>query len=200
MPAIFDQFKAYIDAEVNLTPEEIQRMWSLATVKEVRRRQTLWEEGAVCRHKVFVANGLLKAYCLKSDGNESILRFSPENSWLTDPESLLHETPSRLTIEAIEDSVVLLWTKQNFFQLLETIPTLKSHTEKVTVNALYLTHQRILANISYTTEEKYQEFTRVFPDVFQRVPLHMVASYLGVTRETLSRIRHAQLKQQKVGE
>lgn len=199
MPSIFDQLKAYLDAEVHLTAEDIQKVCALATMKQIRRRQTLWVEGEVCRYKVFVANGLLKAFCLKSDGSESILRFSPENSWLTDPESLEHETPSILTIEAIEDSGVLLWTKRNFFHLLETIPILKSHTERIMLNALYLTHHRILTNISYTTEEKYREFMESFPDVFQRVPLHMVASYLGVTRETLSRIRHTQLKQQKVG-
>ncbi|TDW97448.1 Crp/Fnr family transcriptional regulator [Dinghuibacter silviterrae] len=198
MPPIFDHFKTFTDRETTLTPEELQQVWSLATVKELRRRQPLWAEGEVCRHKLFVAKGLLRAFCLKSDGSESILAFSPENSWFTDPESLKDETPSRLTVEAIEDTTMLLWTKEHFGRLLETIPALKSYFEKLIVNTLYLSRQRILENISYTTEEKYREFMESFPDVFQRVPLHMVASYLGVTRETLSRIRQAQLRQQKV--
>jgi CRP-like cAMP-binding protein len=79
--------------------------------------------------------------------------------------------------------------------LSEQIPALRNYSEQLKTNTLTSSQERILMNISGTSEEKYQEFVDSYPEVFNRVPLHMVASYLGVSRETLSRIRHAQLKQ-----
>jgi len=88
---------------------------------------------------------------------------------------------------------VILWTRENFDELLLVIPALQDLSERLKIDNLHSSQDRILMNISASSEEKYQEFVTAFPDIFRRVPLHMVASYLGVSRETLSRIRHAQL-------
>ena len=193
---MYEDFETYITALASFTEEELKLMRSLATVKKLRRRQLLLQEGEVCRHKIFVAKGLLKTYLLKEDGTEYIMRFSPENTWALDHESFNNQTPSKYHIEALEDAEVVLWTLENTRKL-EGIPTFKTLSDKLKGNSLDASQQRILTNISYTSEEKYQDFITSFPDVFRRVPLHMVASYLGISRETLSRIRHAQLKQAK---
>lgn len=192
---MYEAFETYITAMAGFTAEELKLMRSHAMVRKLRRRQLLLQEGEVCRYKIFVAKGLLKMSRLKEDGTEYIMRFSPENTWAIDHESFNSQKPSKYQIEALEDTVVVLWNYEHTQLLLERIPSFKMLNDKLKALSLDLNQQRILANISYTSEEKYQDFITSFPDVFRRVPLHMVAAYLGVSRETLSRIRQAQLKQ-----
>jgi CRP-like cAMP-binding protein len=194
---MFETFEAYITAKGHFTREELQLMRSLAIVKKYRRRQLLLNEGEICQYKMFITKGLLKTYCLKNDGTEHIMRFAPENTWTTDHESFSKQLPSKSNIEALEPTEVLLWTQDSLSKIVKAAPAFKTYLDGLISNTLNSTYERILMNISYTSEEKYQDFISTFPDIFRRVPLHMVASYLGVSRETLSRIRHAQLKQQK---
>ncbi len=194
---MYEDFETYMTAQASFTAAELKLMRSMTTEKKLRRRQFLLQEGEVCRHKIFVTKGLLKAYLLKDDGIEYIMRFSPENTWAIDHESFNNQTPSKYYIEALEDTEVILLNYDNTRQLLETIPAFRMLNDKLKALSLDASQQRILSNISYTSEEKYQDFIASFPDVFRRVPLHMVASYLGVSRETLSRIRQAQVKQTK---
>jgi CRP-like cAMP-binding protein len=194
---MFEHFEAYITANAAVTTEELQLMRTLATTRRLRRRQFLLQEGEVCLYKIFVCKGLLRSYRLKDDGTEYIMRFSPEGTWMIDHESYMKQVPSKLNIEALEDTEVVLWTQENFDRLLEAIPALRAFSDDLRANSMDASQERILMNISATSEEKYQAFVNSFPNILQRVPLHMVASYLGVSRETLSRIRHAQVKQQK---
>lgn len=191
---MLEHFRTYITAHGNFTEEEIQHISSLAVVKKVRRRQLLLHEGEVCRHKIFVCKGLLRVYRRNDKGAEYVMRFAPENTWAIDAESYHNQTPSKYHIDALEDAAVIMWSRENADELLAAIPAFRSFSEKLRASTLDASQERILMNISYTAEEKYQEFIASFPDVFRRVPLHMVASYLGVSRETLSRVRHAQLK------
>jgi len=192
---MFEVFEANLTAEVPFTKDEVQLIRSLATEKKLRRRQYLLQEGEVCRHKMFVAKGLLRTYLLKDDGTEVIMRFAPENSWTSDHMSYNSQTPTKFYIDALEDAEVILWTKDDFDLLMNSIPQLKTYSELIRTRSLDAFQERMLTTLSYTSEEKYQHFVASFPDVFRRVPLHMVASYLGVSRETLSRIRAAQLKE-----
>lgn len=194
---MFEMFERYILTEATLTPDELQFIRSLSVSKKIRRRQFLLREGEVARHKIFVCQGLLRAFRRKDDGTEYIMRFAAENDWITDIESFHNQTPSKLNIDALEDSSVVLWTKEDFIMLTDSIPRLNNYVSKLIANSMHAVQGRVLGNISYTNEEKYQEFIDTYPEVFRRVPLHMVASYLGISRETLSRIRHAQMKQQK---
>ena len=194
---MFELFETYITAEASFTKDELNLMRSLSTEKKLRRRQLLLHEGEVCRHKTFVLKGLLRTYSTKNDGSEYNMRFAPENCWTLDPESYNNQTPSRFNIEALEDTEVILWSRENLDELLVSVPAFKSYSEKLKAISLDASQNRVLMNISGTAEEKYQEFITSFPDIFRRIPLHMVASYLGVSRETLSRVRHAQLKRQK---
>ncbi|WPV67954.1 Crp/Fnr family transcriptional regulator [Chitinophaga sp. LS1] len=192
---MFDRLEALLTAQHSFTPEELQEINSRTLVRKVRRKQLLLQEGEICQYKMFVAEGLLKTYYIKDDGSEHILGFATEGSWTTDGQSLKNQTVSKLNIEAMEDSVVLLWTHEHISHLVKTIPGLKAYTQDLISRSLYSSYERILSNISATSEEKYQEFVNKFPDLLNRVPLHLIASFLGVSRETLSRIRHAQMKQ-----
>jgi CRP-like cAMP-binding protein len=192
-------FETYVQSVIGLTPEEAARMRSRALVRRLSRHQHLLEEGQVFQYKAFIVKGLFRAYHQKSDGTECVLRFCPENTWMADLESMEKGTPSRINIEALEPSEILLWTKKDFHELHQSLPTLEAYNRRLVTQNLVASQERIVANIGYTPEERYEEFVRAYPDIFNRVPLHMVASYLGVSRETLSRIRRAQLETSKNG-
>ena len=191
---MFENLEAYIRRNGPVSEEELRLVLAKATVKKFRRRQLLMREGEVCQHKIFVSKGLLRTYRLQDDGTETIMRFAAENSWNVDHESFYHQTPTKYNIEAIEESEVLLWPRDGFEALVLVVPVLRELSERLRIDNLHASQDRILMNISATSEEKYQAFVKAFPEIFRRVPLHMVASYLGVSRETLSRIRHAQVK------
>jgi CRP-like cAMP-binding protein len=194
---MFSVFETYITAKGDFTSSELKMMRTLSVTRKIRKRQFILQEGDVCRHKTFICKGLLKSYMRKDDGTEYIMKFSPENSWVVDPPSYHKQLPSKYNIDALEDTDIIQWQRADFEKLLAAIPSLKSFSETLINNSNEANMERILMNISYTSEEKYQAFVDSCPDIFQRVPLHMVASFLGVSRETLSRIRHAQLQQVK---
>ncbi len=191
---MFAEFESYIKEQAKLSDEDLKLIRSMAVERTVRRKQFLLHQGQVCRYKIFVSKGLLRTYRTREDGSEHVIVFSPENWWTTDPESYENLTPALYNIDALEDSEVILWTKNDFVDLFARIPGLKAYSEKLISQNFISSRQRIFSAISSTAEEKYDEFIETYPDIFARVPLHMVASYLGVSRKTLSRIRYAQLK------
>jgi CRP-like cAMP-binding protein len=190
---MFPEFETYFKEQANLSDDDIELMRSMAVEKTLRRKGFLVRQGEVCRYKIFVTKGLLRSYTTHQDGSEHIVHFSPENSWFTDPESFANATPSDYTIEALEHSEVILWTRNDLHYLVGNIPGLKSYFDKLIYKGSSILRHRLLSAISSTAEEKYEEFKKNYANIHARVPLHMVASYLGVTRETLSRIRRSQV-------
>jgi CRP-like cAMP-binding protein len=191
---MFAEFEKYIREHASVTDEDIKLLRETAIERTMRRKDFLLREGEICRYKTFVSKGFLRTYRTTKNGNEHIMQFSPENSWTTDPESYENLTPSVYNIDALERTEVVMWTKKDFNYLFDNIPELKIYSDKLISRNLHRTRQRVFSTISSTAEEKYEEFIKTYPGILTRVPLHMVASFLGVSRETLSRIRHAQVK------
>ncbi|HVW58777.1 MAG TPA: Crp/Fnr family transcriptional regulator [Puia sp.] len=173
---------------------DVDRVRSLAVHKPLQRNEFLLREGEICRYKIFVLKGILRTFGTAADGSEHILQFSPEQSWTLDVESYDRQQPARYNIAAIENSEVLLWTKADFEGLLADIPRLRSFSQQLISHNIYNSRRRILTALSATPEEKYYEFIQSFPDHLARLPLHMIASYLGISIKTLTRIRQAQLR------
>jgi len=192
--AMMDEFEIYLRAHTNLNDGDIDRIRSLAVPKALRRNEFLLREGEICRYKIFVIKGLLRTFGTAADGSEHILQFSPEHSWTLDVESYDRQQPARSNIAAVENSEVLVWPKADFDGLLAGIPQLKSFAEQLISRNIYSGRQRLLTALSATPEEKYHEFIQSFPDFLARLPLHMIAAYLGISIKTLTRIRQAQLR------
>lgn len=117
------------------------------------------------------------------------MRFSPEHWWAGDRQSITSGQPSVLNIEALEDSTLVMFTLDDFNYLLEALPEMKKMAETLLNRSLMAATNRIQAAISLSGEERYQQFAQLYPGLIKRVPQHMIASYLGITPETLSRIR-----------
>ena len=186
---MFEAFEKYLKEKANLEAEEINAVRAVAIEKKIRKRQYLLQEGNVCHYNCFVVKGCLRMYTVGDDATEHMLRFAVENWWISDRESYNNGTPSGCNIDALENCEVMLIDKPDFIHLLATIPKLKIFIDSLLARSYDAIQHRIIDAISYSTEEKYQNFITRFPDIFNRVPLHMIASYLGVSRETLSRIR-----------
>lgn len=187
---MFEVFEEYIRKMMpGLSKEQVNLMRTLCVTKKLRRKQMILHEGEVSLQKIFVSKGLLRNYSLGEDGYEYILRFTDAGGWTTDPESYYGGLPSKYNIDAIEPTEVVMFSRNNFETLKQIIPPLAAFSEAVIASSARVNQNRILMNISATAEEKYIDFINSFPEIFNRVPLHMVASYLGVSRETLTRIR-----------
>ncbi|RFM31305.1 Crp/Fnr family transcriptional regulator [Chitinophaga silvisoli] len=187
---MFEVFAAYLKEKAGLTEEELEEVRAVTINKHLRKRQYLLQEGDICHYNCFVAKGCLRNYRVGEDGVEHILRFAVENWWLSDTESYNNGTPSRNNIDALENSELLLIEKEDFTRLVNTIPPFKEFIDRLMARSFDASQNRIMSNISHTAEERYINFMKSYPDILNRVPLHMIASYLGVSRETLSRIRN----------
>lgn len=187
---MFEIFKEYLLSQVVLTDPEMDMIRSAGIPKKIRRKQFLLQEGEVAKHQAFVCKGFLRMYGIKDDGSEYILGFAPENYWITDRRSFDSGEPATANIDAVEDSEILLWPKAEFDQLSIDIPAFKAWREKLIKKHVDSLQYRIHSNISESAEEKYINFIKKHPDIYNRVPLHMIASYLGLSSKTLVRVRH----------
>lgn len=190
---MISSFKNYWQSDTKLSEDDIRYMLSLAVARQLRKNEFILHEGQICRHKFFVASGLLRVFSTTSDGSEHINRFLPENSWTMDKESYDRQAPAQTSISAVEPSNILFWAKADFEKLTEDLPALKSFTEQLTLDHIYNVSKRLLNALSGTPKERYQNFVKNHPGLLLRLPLKMVASYLGISLRTLDRIRHAQL-------
>jgi CRP-like cAMP-binding protein len=180
----------YISSKIEITDQEYEIIESAFTPKKLRRKQYLLQEGDVCRYIAFVTKGILRLYRIDDKGNEYILQFAPEDWWISDRESLNSGKPSGYNIDALENTEMLLITLDSFKMIGEKVPAFRKLDEMLHSKTIIAAQKRIHAAISYTAEEKYKEFIKSYPDLYQRVPQHMIASYLGISPETLSRVRN----------
>ncbi|MCQ6958330.1 Crp/Fnr family transcriptional regulator [Mucilaginibacter aquariorum] len=191
---MFEIFSSYLKEKGGLTDAELDEIRLVTVYRKLRKRQYLLQEGDICHYNCFVVRGCLRNYRVTEDGNEHILRFAVENWWVSDAESYNNGTPSKNNIDALENSEMILIEKQDFTNLLSNIPRFKDFIYNLKARSFDASQDRIMSNISDTAEEKYSNFIKIYPHIFNRVPLHMIASYLGVSRETLSRIRNQYAK------
>jgi len=181
-------FKA-INEKVNLTTREEESCIPFFTAKKLRKKQYLLQEGDVCKYTAFVEKGLLRSYTVDHKGYEQIVQFALEGWWISDIYSFLTQEASPFNIDAFEDSELLLLTKASNEAMLEQVPKMEKYFRILSQNALVAMQRRLVGSLSQTAEEKYTGLMKTYPDIIQRVPQHMIASYLGITPETLSRIR-----------
>lgn len=186
---MFEVFEKYLRNWVQISDEEMEQIRLTSTERTLRKWQSILHDGEVWKINCFITSGCFRLYRFSPDGTDHTLRFGVENWWISDQESYNQGKPSNCNIEALSKSTVILWNKPAWEELLQAIPALKLFQEQLFARSLEMSNRRIYSLISSSAEEKYLEFQRTYPSVFNKVPLHMVASYLGISRETLSRVR-----------
>lgn len=183
-------FFKYLKDKFPINDDELEMFRQVCSVKKLRRRQYLLQEGDVWNKNAFVSKGVLRTYRVDEKGVEHIIQFSIENWWAGDRQSYHTGLPSTFNIEALEDSEIVLIPKADFDRLQVEIPKFGEFTRVLLERSFIASQNRIHASISYTAEEKYADFIKTYPDITNRIPQHMIASYLGISPETISRIRN----------
>jgi len=186
---MFDVFEKHVRSYVAISQQELEWIRAGCTERKIRKWHSILQHGEVWRINCFIASGCFRLYRIDDNGSDHTLRFGVDNWWISDQESYNNEKGSDYNIESLAESTVLIWSKEKWTELMEKIPALKKFNEILLAKSYEASQRRIYSLISFSAEQKYIEFQQTYPNVFNRVPLHMVASYLGISRETLSRIR-----------
>ncbi|MEO7313939.1 MAG: Crp/Fnr family transcriptional regulator [Ginsengibacter sp.] len=186
---MFELLSKSFKEKTSISEEEFEFAKTLFKPKKLRKKQYLLQDGDVCKYTAFVEKGLLRTFTVDGKGNDHVLQFSMEGWWIADLYSFYTGEISSYNIEALEDCELLLITEPNYEILLNKIPILERYFRILIQNNLIATQRRLMDSMSVQAEEKYLKLIDNFPDCLQRIPQHMIASYLGITRETLSRIR-----------
>jgi CRP/FNR family transcriptional regulator len=185
---MFDELRRYLNENGNFTEAEMLEIERLAIPKFFKKGQFILRAGEVCRYHTFIRVGCVKVYRLDESGREHIVKFGTEKWWVSDRESLLSGKPGESYIETLETEV-LQWSNDNFEALFKSVPAFDDMFKILMSKALTAQSNRVYTSISSTAEEKYNDFVKKYPTLPSRVPLNMIAAFLGVTRETLTRIR-----------
>lgn len=179
----------YFEKLLPLDDKEKSYLEKVFRERKIRRRQYILQEGEVCRFNSFVVEGCFRMYLVDAHGKEHNLQFAVENWWIGDIGSFYSEQPSKLNIEAIENSVIFQIKKEDQLTLFVDFPKFNRIFRVFTENALISFQKRVLQNISSNAEERYLDFIETYPNFFNRISNVQIASFLGVTPEFLSTIR-----------
>ncbi|GAA5222101.1 Crp/Fnr family transcriptional regulator [Membranihabitans marinus] len=180
----------YFNQYVEFDAQEIDLLTSKLKYRKYLKGQYMVQQGDVCRYNSFVVKGCTKTFYLDEDGQEHIIMFSVENWWSTDLGSFISQSPAAYNIQCIENTEVIQLTYEDEEDITLAIPKVDRAFRKVLEKALVASQERLVRNFSITALQRYQYFREQYPQLEQRIPLYMIASYLGITKEFLSKIRN----------
>jgi len=186
---MFNLLRQHIEKRVQLTDEEFNICTKFFIPKKLKKHQFLLNEGDVCRYLGFVNSGCLRQYSIDNKGTEHIIQFAIEDWWVSDLQSFLSGFPATYNIDVLQDSEVLLLGKSLRDELLEACPKMERFFRLLIEANHVATNQRIADSLSASAEERYLKFIKTYPKLFEQVPQNHIASYLGITPQSLSRIR-----------
>lgn len=157
--------------------------------RHVKKKRTVLNQGEISRYLFFVVSGSLRSFTVDSAANEHVMQFAFEGHWVSDLSSFVTQSPGDISIEAIEDTEVLLFPHHELEVLLDKIPTLEKFFRHLYQRAYVALQKRVSMREGTTAKERYIELITKHPNIARRVPLLYIASYLGITAESLSRVR-----------
>jgi len=180
---------SHIQQKVSLTDNDKDAIRNFFVPKRLRKRQYLLQEGDVCKYMTFIAKGLLRTYNVDDKGDEHMSVFGWEGWWLSDFNSFLSGEPAVFNIDAIEDSELLMISQADYEALTITVPVMDRYFRILYQNSIVTKERRLMSSITHTAEEKYVQLAESNPKMIERVPQNLIASYLGIAPETLSRVK-----------
>jgi len=186
---MFKIFAAYLKSKIEITEEQLQIIEPFFTEKQCEKGEVLLQIHEICQYTFFVTRGCLRSFVIDEKGKEHIIQFAPENWWISEQISLIDQEPAMYGIDAVEDTEYLAVDRQFFNEFHKVISGAREMSGRLQLNSLRAFQKRLVSHLADTGEERYLAFIRTYPSLALRLPLKMIASYLGITPESLSRIR-----------
>jgi len=184
-----EQIKKYFSRYVEFSDAEIDMIYSKLIAKTFQKKDYILQEGQVCKNKYFIISGLVRTFYIDNKGNEKITQFALENWWVTSMESFIKNTPSLLSIQALEKTELLMIKKDELEKLYISIPKLEKLFRIITENMLIAIQRKNDIYSQMSSKDRYNDLRKHFPDFIQRVHQYIVASYLEISPEYLSTLR-----------
>jgi len=182
-------FLDYINKYIDLSVEEEAILLSKIVRRNYLKDQYISQQGDTCKSVNFIISGCSKTFYMDLEGQEHIVMFSIEDWWTSDLGSFISQTSADFNVQCIENTELIQFTYENLELLYKEIPKLERLFRKIVERAFVASQKRIIRNFSLTAKDRYQIFRETYPKIEQRVPQYMIASYLGITKEFLSKIK-----------
>lgn len=182
------KLRHHIEQTITLTDDEFAQVLSYFKPKVFKKHHLIIQQGDYVTHEFFVAKGLMKAARTSAEGKEHIIHFAMEDWWITDPEAFHNGTKASLSVDCLEAATVFALTLENKERMCRDLQKMEYFFRKKTTAGYIALQKRIMCLISSKASDRYHYLLEQYPDLIQRVPKTMIASYLGVSRETLSRL------------
>ncbi|MDP5158846.1 MAG: Crp/Fnr family transcriptional regulator [Flaviramulus sp.] len=179
----------YISNYVTLTPEEESYLTSKVAYRKYLKGQYVLQQGDICKHHCFVISGCTKMFHLDDHGQEHIVLFSIEDWWTSDMGSFISQTPADYNIQCIDKTELIMFSVDVIEDLYAKIPKLERLFRQIIERAFVASQKRIVRSFSLSSKDRYLYFKNQYPKIEQIIPQYMVASYLGITKEFLSKIK-----------
>ena len=177
-----------IGKHISLNEEEKEQIVSFFKRKKLKKKQFLLQEGDVQKQAAFVTAGCLRSYSIDKNGFEHVLQFAPPGWWIGDMRSYINQQPGILSIDAIDDSEILLVLKTDLDKLYQAVPKLERLFRILAENSLATYQHRLIDNLSLSAMDRYNNFCQLYPSLIEYLPQKQIASYIGVTPEFLSKM------------
>ena len=186
----------YIAQYVTLTNKEEDFLTSRLSSRKYLKGQYILQQGDISQTECFIISGCTKMFYLDDKGQEHIIMFSVEDWWTSDLGSFISQTPSDFNVQCLENTEIIQFSYDNIEELFSEIPKLERFFRKIIEKAFVASQKRIIRNFSLTAKERYLIFKENYPKIEQRIPQYMIASYLGITKEFLSKIKSQLIQEQ----
>ena len=184
-----DPLLKYISNHISLTDKEIVYLESKISIRNYLKGQYIVQQGDICKYTCFVLSGCTKTFYVDSEGQEHILMFSIEDWWTSDMGSFITQTPADFNVQCLENSELVMFSYDIIEELYNEIPKLERFFRQIIEKGFVASQKRIVRNFSLSAKEQYLYFREQYPKIEQRIPQYMIASYLGITKEFLSKIK-----------
>lgn len=187
-----DKFKPlldYINRVVALTEEEELKLSSLISSRKLLKGQYFLQQGDVCKFSGFVISGCTKTFYVDDEGQEHVIMFSIEDWWTSDMGSYITQKPADFNVQCLENTELIQFSYENQQEMMQEIPKLERFFRIIIERAFVASQKRIVRNMSMSAKDRYLFFRSEYPKIEQRIPQYLIASYLGITKEFLSKIK-----------
>ena len=191
---MFEILFEYLGKQLPLSPDEMDIIRSVFIPKKLLKGEFLLREGDISKYGAFVCKGFLRSYVIDNKGKEHIIQFAPENWWISDKGAGGEGSKASCFIDAIEDSDILLIDQAGHLKMLEKVAAYGASFQAGMQKRSAAKDKRIVHSLTADAEERYNDFLQTYPSIAQRVSQHMLASYLGIAPETLSRVRRKSMR------